>query len=74
MIRGAIGVATLEEQEREAVVRAGEFRRDFEGTAIVPDRFFPAAGPRQRDRDVLQNLDVRRLVAQRELIGRDRAS
>src|SRR6202007_2190955 len=42
MALGPVGVAALQEQEGEAVVRAGQARVELEGAPIMPDRLVDA--------------------------------
>lgn len=70
--RGAVGVAALEQQECEAVVSAGEAVVELEGAPVVSDRLVVAPCLGERDGHVLQNARVRRVIAQRETVGRQR--
>ncbi len=72
VLRGVRGIAPPQQQECQTVVRADQALIEFERPPIVSDRFLDAAALRQRDRDVLEDPDVVGLVAERELIRRDR--
>src|SRR3989449_5863600 len=68
VLRRAVGVAALEEQEREAVVRAGQIPIELERAAIVPDRLVEAPRLGEGDRHVLENAGIGGMVAQRQPI------
>ena len=72
MLFRAGAVAALEQEKREAVVRAGQIRRDLERAAIAANRLFRPIRLRERDRHVLEDLRVVRPVAQREPVRRQR--
>src|SRR2546422_10313623 len=63
VLRRAVGVAALEEQEREAVVRAGQIPIELERAAIVPDRLVEAPQIGEGDRHVLENAGIGGMVA-----------
>src|SRR5438034_9243026 len=68
VLRRAVGVAALEEQEREAVVRAGQIPIELERAVIVPDRLVEAPRLGEGDRHVLENAGIGGMVAQRQPI------
>src|SRR5688572_6689725 len=69
---GADGVAPLQQEEGEAVVRAGEARLEIQRAPIATDGLVEPSGLRERDRHVLEHLGIVGLVAQREAIRRQR--
>jgi len=72
MLRGAIGVAALQEQKREAVVCTGERAVELQRAPIVTNRFVEAARLGERDRHVLEDARVVRVIAQRQSVRRQR--
>src|SRR5690606_6372065 len=72
VLHGELPVAALDEQEREPVVRAGERGVDLQRLAIRADRLLHAPDLRERDGEVLQDLEVVRSLPQREPVGRHR--
>ncbi len=70
MLDGRIALAAPQQQEREAVVGAGEVRIQLEGPSIVADRLVMAIGLGERDRDVLQHPQIGRMVPEREPVRR----
>src|SRR6266853_874452 len=70
MLCGAVGIAALQQQKGEAVVRAGERGVELERAAVMPDRFVEAAGLGEGDRHVLENARVVGKIAQREPVRR----
>src|SRR5439155_1954051 len=71
VLRGPIGVAALQEQEREPIVRAGERGVELERAAVVADRLIDAAGLRETDGHVLQDARIVGMIAHREAVGRE---
>ena len=67
-----LGVAPPQQEERETIMRARELRLNVERPAIAANRFGLSSGARVRDRHVLENAMVGGLIAQRELIRRQR--
>src|SRR5690348_3415247 len=65
-------IAALEQQEREAVMRAGELRRELERASITADRVVQPTGLGERDGHVLQYFRIVRSVAQRQSVRRER--
>ena len=72
VLRRQSRVAPLEEQERDAVVRADQRRVELDGAAIVADRLVGLARLGERDGHVLQDPGVLRVVAQRQPVGGER--
>src|SRR5205085_12001195 len=70
VLGGAVKVAALQQEKREAVVRAGERRVELERAAVMTDRFVVAARLGERDRHVLENARVVGKIAQCQAIGR----
>src|SRR5213596_491147 len=71
VLRRAVGVAALEEQERQAVVGAREVVVQLERPPVVADRFVVAVRFGERDRHVLKNAGVVGMVAQRQTVRRE---
>jgi len=65
-------IAAAEQQESQAIVRAGELWLDVQSATVTPYRFGLSSGARIRDRHVLENAVIGRLVAERELVRRQR--
>ena len=72
MLLGAVRIAALEEQEGQAVVRAGQLRGHLERAAVAADRLFRPIRLCECDGHVLKNLGVVWPVAKREPIRRQR--
>ena len=64
--------SAAQEKKGETVMGTRELRLNFERSPVAPDRFGLSSGAGIRDRHVLQNAMIRRLIAQRELIRRQR--
>src|SRR2546422_1236088 len=69
-LRGAVGIAALQQQKRQSVVRTRERAVELERAAVVADRLVEAARLGEGDRHVLQNARVVGGIAQRQPIGR----
>ena len=69
-MRGVVCLSAAKQQERKPVVSARQLRLNFECATIASNCFRLPAGSRVRDRHVLENAVVRRLVAERELVRR----
>src|SRR6185312_11758524 len=69
---GALAVAALEQQIRQAIVRAAQLRVDFECPAIAADGVVQSSGSRIRDRHVLEDALIVGLIAQCEPVRRER--
>src|SRR5438045_1172495 len=72
MTHRARPIATSQQQERQAVVRAGEMRRELQRATIRPDRILEPAGSRIRDCEILKNVRIVRLIAQGESVRGER--
>jgi len=72
MANGAFGVALLEQQERETVVRSRQLGLELERPSIAAHGFFVAARLREGDRHILKHAVIIRLVPQRKPIRRQR--
>src|SRR5688500_14592080 len=60
------GVTTLEQQEGQAVVRARELRVELERATVATDRVVHLGRLRERDRHVLEDARIVRMVAKRQ--------
>lgn len=69
---GAVRIPALQQQKREAVMRAGERAVELERAPVVADRFIVATRLRERDRHILENARIVRVVAQRQTVRRQR--
>src|SRR5204862_4680433 len=72
VLRRPVGIAALQQQKRQAVVRAGERAVELERAAVMPNRFVVAARLGERDRHVLENACVVGVIAQRQAVRRER--
>ena len=70
MTHRARAIAPLQEEERQTVMRANLIRRDIEGTFVRADRVLLSARAAISDGDILQNLWIVRMVAEREAVRR----
>jgi hypothetical protein len=72
MTHRARPIAALQEQECQPVVGSSELRCGIQCPAVRANRFFETTGARICDRDVLQDLGIVRMIAQREPVGGER--
>src|SRR2546426_11200599 len=67
----AVGVAALEQQKRQPVVRAGECAVELQRPPVMADRFVHASRLGERDRHVLEDAGVVGMIAECEAIRRE---
>ena len=72
MAHRAGAVSSFQQEKGETVMRACELGRRLERTSVRPDRLLQATRARVRDGDVLQDLGIVGMIAQREPIGGER--
>src|SRR5688572_10434286 len=65
-------VAPLEQEERDAVVRADQAWIELQRPLVMPDRFLRLAGLGEGDGHVEQDARIARIVPEREPVGRER--
>ena len=70
MMGGVVCLAATQQKKSEPVMSPGKLGLNFESAPVAPNRFGLSACSRVRDRHVLQNAMVGRLVAERKLVRR----